>query len=606
MNQVSGNDELLRMTRDYLHFVTKFFEPINVSAMHIYHSALELSPLSSIIRRSYYHRRHTSLPRVIFGNQDSWDQWLAASCRYYRSSCALSPCGRFIAAGGGGVEIRDSLSFELLSTLTPTKPGREFMSQLTYSMDGRSVASTLGTLLVIWDVQTGGVAKEIEHGGDCGVSLAWSLNESTIGIISEGLETDLYTVHIYNVASGTMHSPGVLLSTDRPYLWACGASFRAMTTARDDEGCIINIFKVGTVLTKIESFHIRLRETQFWVGSFSQTTHRISISIEENDFVFDIRTSRRLLISGQYLGFHCFSSDGSLFGGVSVSGDAVRIWKYTSEGYTPWREFLLQHQFQATFSSYHCLRFSPTSSSLLTRSNKILRLWRLDGPPIVAHPNYSVPLITISRCGSYVAAGHRGGTIGHRGDSIVTITNLVSQTPLHSIDTGMSIDGLALTGNVLLVLDFTTIAAWRLTEEGTVDGVFVDRRAYRHNSIWTVSLSGTPGFSVGDQTVAIKQDGKVVHVYRTETGEVLEPTKTLLHHRDYSSWDMIRGLHHPRYHDIDLVPVMQRGWMKDPEGKHQLWIPVEWRNSLNKATSSGDLKTLRLDLTTGETILIKF
>jgi hypothetical protein len=44
--------------------VTKFFEPINVSATHIYHSALELSPLSSIVRRLYYHQRHTPFPRV--------------------------------------------------------------------------------------------------------------------------------------------------------------------------------------------------------------------------------------------------------------------------------------------------------------------------------------------------------------------------------------------------------------------------------------------------------------------------------------------------------------------------------------------------------------
>ena len=124
MNQGPGNEELLDTARDYFHFVTKFFEPINVSATHIYHSALELSPLSSIIRRLYYQRRHTSSPRVIAGNQDSWDQQLVASCRYNYSLCAWSPCGRFIAVGDqDSVEIRDSLSFELLSTLMPTEPG---------------------------------------------------------------------------------------------------------------------------------------------------------------------------------------------------------------------------------------------------------------------------------------------------------------------------------------------------------------------------------------------------------------------------------------------------------------------------------------------------
>ena len=56
-----------------------FFEPISASAAYIYHSALELSPLSSIIRRLYYHQPRTSLPRVIVGNLDLWDRGLAAS-----------------------------------------------------------------------------------------------------------------------------------------------------------------------------------------------------------------------------------------------------------------------------------------------------------------------------------------------------------------------------------------------------------------------------------------------------------------------------------------------------------------------------------------------
>ena len=42
-----------------------FFEFIDVSATHVYHSALELSPLSSVVRKLYYHRRPTPFPRVV-------------------------------------------------------------------------------------------------------------------------------------------------------------------------------------------------------------------------------------------------------------------------------------------------------------------------------------------------------------------------------------------------------------------------------------------------------------------------------------------------------------------------------------------------------------
>ena len=40
LDQVAKDSQLLDTAQDFFHFVTKFFEPINVSATHIYHSAL--------------------------------------------------------------------------------------------------------------------------------------------------------------------------------------------------------------------------------------------------------------------------------------------------------------------------------------------------------------------------------------------------------------------------------------------------------------------------------------------------------------------------------------------------------------------------------------
>ena len=608
MNQVSRNEELLNTARDYFYFVTRFFEPISVSATHIYHTALELSPLSSIIRRFYHHQRHPPSPRVIAGNQDSWDQWIAVSCDYSNGPCTWSPCGRFIAAGNGkGVEIRDPLSFELLSTLIPTGPTQEPEDQVAYSMDGRLVASVCDTSLTIWDIQTGGVAKTTEHRCSCNVSLEWSLDGSAIGIISKGLGTDLYNVYTYNVASGVMHSPGALLSEDEPYLWVHDTSFRIMTTAQSDESCTINILEVGSVLAKIESFHIKLHKRplfsglsgrHFSVGSFSQTTYRISISFDDDCTVLDAGTSRRLL-TGRYLRPDCFSFNGSLFAGISVSESVVHIWKYSSDEYTSWRTFPLQD----LTLDFYSLRFSPTSSSLLARSNKFVHLLRLDGPPTVGNPDYCIPLVAISRCGSYMAAGRERGRI-------VTITNLLSQTPSHFIDTGMSIYALTLTGNILLACDFKTIEAWRLTEEGAVDDVFVGERAGRNGGIWTVSLSGDPTFSVENQTVAIKQGSKVIHVYCTETGEVLEPVQTPPHHcREYTVRDMLSGryyLRHHRFGSFSWTTVQGGLWVKGPKGKHQLWIPVEWRDSVKSALLTDDGKALQFDSKRTGTIFIKF
>ncbi|KAF9645965.1 hypothetical protein BDM02DRAFT_382706 [Thelephora ganbajun] len=265
LQEVSGNEELLDTARDYSRFVATFFEPISVSATHIYHSALELSPLSSIVRRQYYGQRHSSLPRVAVGPEESWGEGVIIPTKNDHLSCTWSPCGRFITAQSlGVVEIRDSPSFELLSTLKLTKPTPdEVSSLLAYSTDGRSIASLSGPSIVIWDIQTGGVAKEIDRGGAKNASLVWSLDGSTIGVVEDkDPKTRAYVVYTYDVASGATHSPGTFESTGKPHLWAYGASFRVMTTEGDGWIYTINIFEVGSMLTEVESFHIGSRRME--------------------------------------------------------------------------------------------------------------------------------------------------------------------------------------------------------------------------------------------------------------------------------------------------------------------------------------------------------
>ena len=170
---------------DYFYFVTTFFEPINISAAHIYHSALELSPVSSIARKLYYHRHTTPFPKIVVGLISSWD-WsiVVSSIDYCESSVAWSPCGQFVVVQTKeAVEIRDALSFELVSTLRPTKPTSQLTGTLAYSPDGRSLACTCTTTIIIWDIQTGEVAKELQYDKPFSDSLVWSSDGRTIGTI---------------------------------------------------------------------------------------------------------------------------------------------------------------------------------------------------------------------------------------------------------------------------------------------------------------------------------------------------------------------------------------------------------------------------------------
>jgi hypothetical protein len=66
------------------------------------------------------------------------------------------------------------------------------------------------------------------------------------------------TVHTCDITSGTTLSTVTFQSRDNPHLWAHKASFHLMTTGWDGQAPTINIFEVGSTLTKIESFQINL------------------------------------------------------------------------------------------------------------------------------------------------------------------------------------------------------------------------------------------------------------------------------------------------------------------------------------------------------------
>ena len=591
--------------------MTTFFEPISVSAPHIYHSALELSPLSSIVRKFYHHQHLTPFPRVATGIPDSWGSSTAISSMAYsdKSFITWSPCGQFIATQTEvKVEVRDALTFGLSATLQPTGPTCQLTGPLAYSPDGRSLACSSDAAIVIWDTQTGGVVKEIQHDNASGHSLVWSLDGasiSTMDCVWMGMH-DL-TVCVYDVASGTALPPITLQSNDEPHLWAHRETLRLMTTAQRGKTRTIDIFDVWPAPTRIESFPIQL-ESFYRIKTFSPAAYRISILYSSDFRILDIRNSEALLIQNKPFESLCFSSDGSLF--AASKGGSVHIWKCESSHYIPWGEFP-----SPAGPNSHYL-FSPTSPSILGHSHDTLRLWRLDGV-IIAPTTYSEQLGVFSDSGTYMATARKGG-------HTITITNHLSQTPSQFIDTDIEIFELGLTGNVLLVMALEEVMGWLLTGEGLVDGVFRNRRAGRGDSIWTMPTSqfraGDATFLVEGEYAAIRSHGCPTHIYDTRTGKARGFVQEPLH--SSKSWYRLPNLRQARKHlcggfaqDAQNAPpedgwrpsrvALKEGWVKDREGKHLLWLPIEWRvEEWHEVQWFSDIATM-LFLFQGEPIAIK-
>jgi len=582
--------------------VTNFFEAINISSRHIYHSALELSPKSSIIRRLYYHRHSIPLPRLVTGAPDSWSAGITILSKDYDYLAhTWSQCGQFVAIQKRiAVEIRGSSTLDLLFTLKPNKPTTPLRGPLVYSPDGHSLACLSNINIIIWDIQTRQIAKEIEYGDPGLCSLVWSLDGKTIATLVLDWKTHYWVIYTYDVTSATTLSPGTLQPTDVTHLWAHNKSFRIAALAWRCTVYAIDIFdfEIGSTLTKVKSFNIQLWGACTLTKSFSPTTYRTSISVGNQLVVLDIKGQRIMLQETNSFQSHCFSTDGGLFAASQM--DNIHIWKYTSGCYTLLRKVSSQRP--------NYFQFSPTSPSILGHFGQRLRLWRLDIPPATQTPTPNKQLTVVS---------HNKICIATATHDTITITKFLSQTPSQFIDTGVNILGLALTGNVLLVTGSGNIVAWLLTGDGVVDGVFGSRRAGSGDSIWAISVPPHSSlelrFSTKHQTGVITCQGKILHVYHTGTGKVLVHSLAPSSNQGCHV-EMSQGSYH-HHCDVDIPPAdnwqvssntLKEGWVKDPQGKHRLWLPVEWRISLNDMSWCQDITTLHFIIPGNEPIVIKF
>ena len=144
--QVSGDVKpLLDTVADFLRFTTEFFECISQSGPHIYHSALALTPKSSIIWKLYSQEACSPVERVVTGVPASWGSCTASiqtTDGEMDRHAIWSPSGQSIAAVlDREVEVRDSITLQRISIFkTPSHLLKGIPRHLAFSPNGLLLA----------------------------------------------------------------------------------------------------------------------------------------------------------------------------------------------------------------------------------------------------------------------------------------------------------------------------------------------------------------------------------------------------------------------------------------------------------------------------------
>jgi len=275
------------------------------------------------------------------------------------------------------------------------------------------------------------------------------------------LVTDYYKIfRTYDVLESTLLYKGEILPRFGRWLgahWVHEDTLQFATSFKTDGKLAIDIHQLQplstTLLPMVKSFLLPPHDGEF---SFSPVSFHASFVTEMEISIFDVRDSKILLrveaAQPLYKPPGHFSPDGRLFA-CGTLGNEICVWKNTPIGYLPGSSLEPRLPFDG-FS------FSPTAVSVLIWGPGGVQL--LDNHFRFPSPNKTVPH---RNCGDHLVAYSKDGrriAIARRGDSVITILDLLSDAPQRFIDTRMRILDIGIIDNDIVAADIRELVSWNL------------------------------------------------------------------------------------------------------------------------------------------------
>ena len=626
------------IVEDYVRFVLAFFEVINTSAPHIYHSALPLSPGKSTTYEM--HKKYASpLVRVIQGMPVSWEPAVATTdIDLNLREIAWSPCNRFIVAVTMNlVEILDAVTLSRLSIFSfrSSYPFFDGRSPLDFSPDNRCLTLFTGPKVVTWDLQTGGLLSAIPSGlyqYTIPISSKHSKDGKMVAVAYKYWNNDKYDyfIYTYNLLSEAHVGSRQVLEGWIPYpIWTHDEYLRFATIDPSSIRIWQSPFTLEHPPVEVTSLPFPDGITLPNQFLFLPSLFRLAfIDVPEHTIqVWDLKTLKLLLKSElaldppyawmpQVAGSPCgsFNSDGRFF--ACTNNAEVCVWKESPAGY------LLHQRFP--FFIHHPSpgpQLSPNGeSTVIPVSRKIHRLHTRDQDlslPSVATEGSHRRSFTLG-----FSADERLAAFGRQEENMVTVIDLQSGEPRWIVNMGVKIDCLRMAGSTVVVFGEEKIVTWNLlggdcTFNASIHDVvrttFLDFSSPFHNQgrPWYMSISPDLSRIVAARVLPGTVDS-VLQVYNVSTGLCLASIPVCGQTKPRFSqdgrevwagynffaeeWEECKIIEDSESGAVELhlqgTPgpehgvfresssghaVTDSGWVLSPSQKRLLWLPHRWR-----------------------------
>ena len=447
---------------------------------------------------------------------------------------------------GDSVAVLDSATLQRLQILEAPHDISLFPCKLIFSPDSRILTCCSTNyekpFVVSWDLQTGGVVGVITWQGPewnitvdahdaKTVAITYSADGRMVGVFYCYLSVhDNYRIttnlSICDVASGVyMHSHSldggeILLPNN---IWTHGESLQFVTAGAE----IITVWEVGftsgATPTEVETLPILdgFPDDGRGVGvQFLPNPCRLAFFTEECGVqVWDARNSKCLLDStdAEFYGGMSFSSDGRFFTCSGMESETY-LWKESPPNGYVLHEILVS----CSEITYPLPSLSPTGELIVTPSQRAIQLWRTERSATSASSTLTqAPQITNSFVLD-VSPDETLAVVAMKEGDTVTFLNLNSGSVQLTVNLGMEVHGLRVTGKAVGVICPKKVIIWNLPASNSVP----DARINLEGSALMEELNFVSGTAISSdfRHIAMNKFG-TLKLYSTSTGKCLGQTK---------------------------------------------------------------------------------